>query len=123
MVYDLDNSSTIPNELERPMVKRLLEAIQSCGVSFTIRISKKAEGGFEFSSLVGNDKKKLLNQLPSKMLDCQPPAFSKVVQQLWEVCVATSLYCFNPTISLLIFMSGFCIIIFHNKIKKSSYRL
>ena len=70
--------------MKRPMVKSLLKAIRSCGVSFNIYINKK-EGGFEFSSLVGNDKKKLLNKLPSKFSECQPQEYYKVVQEIWEV--------------------------------------
>ena len=71
MTYDLQNSRTIKDVLKRPMIKSLLKAIRSCGVSFKIYINKKG-GGFEFSSLVGNDKKKLLNKLPSKLSQCQP---------------------------------------------------
>jgi len=83
LTYDSQNSRSILNELERPMMKCLLQAIHSYRVSFYVYIKKEAN--FEFSSLVGNDKKKLLNQLPSKMPNCQPPAFYKVVQQIWEV--------------------------------------
>ena len=84
MTYDSKNSHTIKDVMKRPMIKSLLKAIRSCGVSFNIYINKK-EGGFEFSSLVGNDKKKLLNKLPSKLSECQPKEYYKVVQQIWEV--------------------------------------
>ena len=68
------------------MVTRLLKVINSCGVSFTIRIKKDE---FEFTSLIGNDKKKLLDNLPYKMSSCQPPEYYTIVQELWKVAIAT----------------------------------
>ena len=49
---------------------RLLESIRSCGVSFN---SNKA--AFNFTSLVGSSKLKLLEKLPPKLKDCQPGEF------------------------------------------------
>ena len=70
--------------LMRPMITKLLKAINTCGVGFTIYMKKD---GFEFTSVVGNDKKKLLNKLPSKILGCQPPDYSRIVQEIWEVYI------------------------------------
>ena len=86
MKYDAANRSRVSDVLKSPMITKLLKAINSCGVSFTIYMKKD---GFEFTSLVGNDKKKLLNKLPSKMSSCQPPDHSRTVQQIWEVYVIT----------------------------------
>ena len=82
MQYDSVNSRRISDVLKRPMINNLLKAINTCGVSFTIYIQKD---GFEFTSLVGNDRKKLLNKLPSKVSSCQPPEYSRTVQEIWEV--------------------------------------
>ena len=79
MTYDAVNSRRISNVLMRPMIAK---AINSCGVSFTIYMKKD---GFEFTSLVGNDKKKLLNKLPSTMSICQPPDLPRTVKEIWEV--------------------------------------
>ena len=81
--YDIQNSRSVRDVLNRPMITNLLKAIRSCGVSFNIYIKKD---GFDFTSLVGNDKKKLLNKLQSKFCTCQPPAYSQIVKQIWEVC-------------------------------------
>ena len=86
MKCDAAIRSRVSDVLKRPMITKLLKAINSCGVSFTIYMKKD---GFEFTSLVGNDKKKLLNKLPSKMSSCQPPDHSRTVQQIWEVYVIT----------------------------------
>ena len=69
--------------LQGPMVKKLLGAIKSCGVSFSIQESDKKV--FNFTSLVGGDKVKLLKKLPSKLKDCQPADFSTKVKDLWIV--------------------------------------
>ena len=65
------------------MVKKLLEAIKSCGVSFSIHDSEKKV--FTFTSLVGGDKVKLLKKLPCKLKDCQPADYSTKVKDLWKV--------------------------------------
>ena len=78
------------------MITRLSKAINSCGVSFTIRIKKDE---FEFTSLVRNDKKKLLNNLPYKMSSCQPPEYYTIVQELGKVATATYLAATSNKIS------------------------
>ena len=94
--YDSAKNSRISNVLRRPMIARLLKEINSCGVSFTIRIKKDE---FEFTSLVGNDKKKLLDNLPYKMSSCQPPEYYTIVQELWKVAIATYLAATSNKIS------------------------
>ena len=69
--------------LHGPMVKKLVGAIKSCGVSFSIHDSDQKL--FSFTSLVGGDKIKLLTKLPSKLQDCQPADFSTKVKDLWKV--------------------------------------
>ena len=72
--------------LDGRMIKHLLESIKSCGVSFKIWESKTANKDFEFTSLMGNCKKKLIDKLPSKFDVCQPANLVKDVTELWEVC-------------------------------------
>lgn len=64
------------------MVKALLQEIRSCGVPFNI-IEKSRK--YEFMSLTGTDRKKLLLYLPTKLEKCQPAAYALKVKQLWEV--------------------------------------
>ena len=65
------------------MVNNLLRAIKSCGVTFTLFISKSNE--FDFTSLMGTEKVKLLDNLPNKLNDCKPEKFCSLVQKIWNV--------------------------------------
>lgn len=51
----------------------MIDTIQSCGVSFQVREKKNADGKksgkYDWTSLMGNDKKKLMNYLPDKMIE------------------------------------------------------
>ena len=87
MNHDAKHNGHIRDVLRRPMVLNLLKAIRNCGVSFNIYINKKEAGGFDFTSLVGNERKKLLCQLPSKMSECQPQDYCEVIKQIWEVAI------------------------------------
>ena len=70
--------------LEGPMINRLINNIRSSGVNFNIW--EKDGGNFEYTSLMGDDKK-LLKNLPPKLIDCQPTRFAFDVKQLWEVII------------------------------------
>jgi len=83
-----------PDKLQRPMILSLLREIRNCGVSFSVRLDNSEEGGFDFSSLVGNDKIKLLQRLPGRFFKCQPKAYYKTVKDIWEVYNCTILYQF-----------------------------
>ena len=71
--------------LEGPMVTALLENIRSCGVSFKIWEKRMPTKEFEFTSLMGNCKKKLLRKLPAKFSSCQPACLVEDVTDLWKV--------------------------------------
>ena len=70
--------------LEGEMVKALLQQIRSCGVPFNIT-DKSSRRKYEFTSLTGTDRKKLLLHLPHKLEKCQPRTYASKVKQLWEV--------------------------------------
>ena len=72
--------------LNGAMIKQLIESIKSCGVSFKIWEAKAANKDFDFTSLMGSCKKKLIEKLPSKFDKCQPANLAKDVTELWEVC-------------------------------------
>ena len=65
MTHDGRQSRGIKNPLERPMTKQLLQNINKCGVTFCIKMNEGK--GFDFTSLTGGDKLKLLSKLPSKL--------------------------------------------------------
>ena len=83
MTHDEKERTRIKNPLERPMIKQLLENINKCGVTFRIRLNEGK--GFDFTSLTGGDKLKLLSKLPSYLMESQPIAFANDVKLLWEV--------------------------------------
>ncbi|XP_028394773.1 uncharacterized protein LOC114518936 [Dendronephthya gigantea] len=75
---------------ERDMahLKKLQSTIRSCGVSFDIWEKKtedgKGSGQYDFTSLLGSDKKKLLAELPDKLVDCLMPETCDVVTEIWK---------------------------------------
>ena len=73
------------------MLCSLVEAIRECGIPFTVRIGKASKKRkVEFSSLLGEDRKKLLATcLPTKLSYCQPEMFSSKVVDLWKVIRCT----------------------------------
>jgi len=62
---------------------KLLSCIRDCCVTFNVYLEK--DGDFNFTSLVGGDRKKLLSKLPEKLPNCQPSAFCNTVKEIWEV--------------------------------------
>ena len=80
---DYKNGRRSKDILHGPMVKKLLKEINSCGVSLSIHDYDKKI--FSFTSLVGGDKLKLLQRLPSKLKNCQPADFYITAQKLWTV--------------------------------------
>ena len=62
--------------------------MRSCGVSFDIwektNVDGKGSGTYDFTSLVGNDKKQLLRELPSKLSGVLEPSTSDTVTKIWE---------------------------------------
>ena len=69
-------------------LKNLESTIRSCGVSFDIwektNADGKGSGQYDFTSLLGSDKKKLLKELPQKLQGIVQPDTVKVVMTIWE---------------------------------------
>ena len=65
-----DNVNKAPRDHQSIHHNNLVEAICSCGVSFFVWEKRNADGGgsdiFDHTSLMGTDKKILLEQLPAK---------------------------------------------------------
>ena len=64
-------------------VSLLVKAIQACGVTFRTWSSKS--GDLEWTSLTGNDLKKVLTDLPDKLLFCIHNDTADSVKQLWKM--------------------------------------
>jgi hypothetical protein len=66
----------------------LQATIRSCGVCFDKWEKKtedgKASGQYDFTSLLGADKNKLLAELPDKLADCLMPGICGVIIKIWK---------------------------------------
>ena len=69
-------------------LKRLVDDIRSCGVSSSVwekrNADSKGSGMWDWTSLFGDDRKKLLRELSKKVRAIQPDTAQTVVQ-LWKV--------------------------------------
>jgi hypothetical protein len=83
-----DNWGEKASEQNSVHVNHLIDVIRSCGVSFDIwektNADKKGSGLYDFTSLLGSDKKKLLKKLPEKLDGVIPPLCESTVKTLWE---------------------------------------
>ena len=68
---------------------KLIQAINSCGVSFSVWEKRNADGKgsgtWEWTSLMGDDRKTLLKNLPSKLEPLIQQNTAKTVVELWKV--------------------------------------
>lgn len=67
-------------------LNELQKTVRSCGISFEIwdktNADGKGSGQYDFTSLLGSDKKKLLKDLPSKLPGVIQSETAKTVQKL-----------------------------------------
>ena len=72
-------------------VKKLLQVINNCGVTFSIWEKRNADGKgsgtWDWTSLMGDDRKKLLRELPKRLAsyNCLQKNTCHMVIQLWKV--------------------------------------
>jgi len=92
LTHDLNNCTSLSATYDinsGKMIKDLVQCIKDCGVTFSITACTKKnsenDGQFEFTSLMGKDKMKVLERLPDKFYKCQPEGFYKTVEKLWKV--------------------------------------
>ena len=68
----------------------LVGAISSCGVSFNVWEKMdgngKGSGIYDFTSLMGSDKKILMKKLPDKLEGVVKSETSETVVKIWKVC-------------------------------------
>ena len=73
----------------RKHLDNLIEAINSCGVSFSVWEKRNADGKgsgtWDWTSLMGDDRKILLRELPEKMEPLIQQDTAKTVVELWKV--------------------------------------
>lgn len=88
-------------------LNNLQATIRSCGVSFDIwektNADGKGSGQYDFTSLLGSDKKKLLNELPTKLNGIIQPDTVEVVKTIWEKFgeMYSTVTCRNPSTEMI----------------------
>ena len=95
-MYDWDREDSInklPMERANTHMDNLIKVINSCGVSFNVWQKMDANGresGLQdYTSLMGSNKKLLLQKLPSKLGDVVKPETGETVIKLWKVYMYT----------------------------------
>ena len=85
-----DNLNKPPSKRSSMHLTALVNTIVSCGVSFSVWEKQDADGKgsglYDFTSLMGAEKKLLLQNLPQKLQTVIKPETSKTVVQIWKVC-------------------------------------
>ena len=84
-----ENLNKAPSKQTSAHLDNLVTAISSCGVSFNVWEKTDADGRtsgiYEWTSLMGRDKKNLLDKLPPKLDDIISSDTSDKVSKLWKV--------------------------------------
>ena len=84
-----DDKETWITGKEKLHLDKLIQAINSCGVSFSVWEKRNADGKgsgtYEWTSLMGDDRKTLLKNLPSKLEPLIQQDTAKTVVELWKV--------------------------------------
>ena len=88
-VTEWDIQANLENKQNKDThLNKVVSCIRSCGVSFSVWRKKNADGKennvHDWTSLMGNDKKILLNKLPEKMKDFLRPETASKVIKIWE---------------------------------------
>ncbi len=85
--HDLDQQDTVlTNKKTRNHVDQLVTLIHSCGIPFQVWDTKDKKSGYDFTSLTGDQTKRILKSLPEKLQDatCITQACKENVISLWE---------------------------------------
>ncbi|XP_028410462.1 uncharacterized protein LOC114533075 [Dendronephthya gigantea] len=83
-----DNIPKAPKNRSNQHLTDLVRSINECGVTFNVWEKKNADGKgsgvYDFTSLMGADKKLLLKHLPEKLKNCIEATHSDAVISLWK---------------------------------------
>lgn len=84
-----ENLNKAPSQRCDYHLQSLVKCISSCGVSFSVWEKMDADGKgsglYDFTSLLGSDKKLLLKALPDKLPGVIRPQSSETVVKIWKV--------------------------------------
>ena len=69
-------------------MEKFINTVRSCGISFDVWEKQNADGKgsgmYDYTSLLGNDKKKLMKELPDKLEGIIHPDTSQTVIAIWK---------------------------------------
>ena len=90
-VIDWDKNDELEKSPKEPQgihLKKLVSEIRACGVGFDVweiqnPADNKGTGKCEFTSLFGNDKKKVLSMLPENLCKVLPPNTCTEISKVW----------------------------------------
>ena len=84
-----DNFNKAPSARQNANLNKLVEAIRSCGVSFGVWEKKSADGKASglhgWTSMVGDEKKTVLRNLPDKLPEIIDAEHGDTVALIWKV--------------------------------------
>jgi hypothetical protein len=84
-----ENLNRKPSERENKHLQNVVEAINNCGVSFSVWKKKNADGSdsgvHDWTSMVGNEKKKVLAKLPAQFPNILEPNHCDTITEIWKV--------------------------------------
>ena len=88
--WDLrDDKNKRGNEPKGLHLKALVKAINDVGIPFTVweklNGTGKKTSAYDWRSMVGREKKQLLNRLPEKFSEVLNPNTCDTVKQIWQV--------------------------------------
>lgn len=78
-----------PSARTNTHLEKVVAAINNCGVSFSVwekrNADGKASGLHEWTSMVGNEKKKVLSNLPKEFPNFLETEHCDTISQIWKV--------------------------------------
>ena len=84
-----ENLDKPPSQRSDKHLKAVVKSIRDCGVSFNVweklNGDGKGSGLYDFTSLMGSDKKLLLKKLPENLQGVIRPETSATLIQIWRV--------------------------------------
>ena len=86
-----DNFNKAPSARQNANFNKFVEAIRSCGVSFGVwekNANGKASGLHGWTSMVGDEKKTVLRNLPDKLPEIIAAEHGDTVALIWKVLIS-----------------------------------
>ena len=88
-VMERDRRNGSSKALKGEFLNKLVKAIQDCGISFSVWERSdgdgRGNGKYDWTSLMGADKKKMLSNLPDKLQEILHPDTADTVIKIWKV--------------------------------------